>query len=102
MAIVFRQTMPEEVPIELLDDVTVEMGVDTNPPAGLIVHTHYNEGGRVRIMDVWESAEAREAFEEERLRPAIEKVSARQGFDIMQMGQPKFEVTEVHRVVRGR
>jgi hypothetical protein len=102
MAIIYSQTMPADVPVQMLDDVTVEMGVDADPPAGLLVHTHYVEGGRVRIMDVWESAEAHQAFEDERLRPAIEKIAAQRGVDLSQSGPPEFRKIEVHRVVRGR
>jgi hypothetical protein len=101
MAIIFTQTLPAGVPIQMLDAVTEEMGVDTNPPEGLIVHTHYEEDGRVKILDVWESAALRDAFEADRLRPAQGKVAAQLGIELPQDGQPDMSTTEVHRVVRG-
>ena len=58
------------------DQVSQEMGVNENPPDGLIVHTagEMEGGGGMRIFDVWESAEALERFTNERLMPAVEKV----------------------------
>jgi hypothetical protein len=102
VAIIFTQTMPEGVPLELLDAVAEEMGVHADPPVGLIVHTHFEEDGRVRIVDVWESAESHQKFVEERLGPAMAKVAAQRGIDMAQAGQPESSVTEVHFVVRGR
>ncbi|MCW2620591.1 MAG: hypothetical protein JWL64_193 [Frankiales bacterium] len=102
MAVIYSQTMPADVPIEMLDDVTAEMGVDDDPPVGMLIHTHYMDGDRVAILDVWESAEAHQKFEDDRLRPAMAKVAARRGRDLMQGGPPTATVTEVHRVVRGR
>jgi hypothetical protein len=102
VAIIFTQTMPDGVPLELLDAVAEEMGVNADPPAGLIVHTHYEEDGRVHIVDVWESAESHQKFIEERLGPAMAKVAAQRGIDIAQAGQSESSVTEAHYVVRGR
>jgi hypothetical protein len=102
MAIIFEQTLPEGVPIQMIDAVTEEMGVDTNPPEGLIVHTHYEADGRVKILDVWESVALREAFDDDRLRPAYGKVAAQLGVELPQGGEPDMSTTEVHRVVRGR
>jgi hypothetical protein len=102
MAIIFTQTLPAGVPIQMLDAVTEEMGVDADPPEGLIVHMHYEADGRVKILDVWESAELREKFEADRLIPAQAKVAAQHGMDSPQGGQPDMTTTDVHRVVRGR
>lgn len=102
MAVIVQQTMPAGVPLAMLDEVTVEMGVDTNPPDGMIVHTHYEEGGRVHIVDVWESEQTHQTFVETKLRPAMGKVAAGRGFDLSQAGEPDTSVVEVHRVVRGR
>jgi hypothetical protein len=102
MAIVFTQTLPEGTPIQMLDEVTEEMGVDSDPPAGMIVHTHFEQDGRVKILDVWESAAAHDTFAEERLGPAFRKVAERNGMDATQMPEPETKTIEVHRVVRGR
>ena len=43
----------------------------TDPPAGLIVHTagFDDEAGVFRIFDVWESEEAGQRFQDERVDP---------------------------------
>lgn len=101
MTILFTQIMPAGVPIEMLDAVTEEMGVDNDPPDGLIVHTHFEKDGRAQIVDVWESAEAHQRFADSRLNAAMGKVAARQGFDLAQAGEPEVSITTVHRMVRG-
>ena len=97
MAVLLEQTMPEGVDVAMLDEVTTEMGAAENPPAGMIVHVHFMENGRARVVDVWESAEALETFRQNRLMPAILKVAERRG---IQMTQPQTSVTEVATVVR--
>lgn len=101
MAVILRQTMPEGVPVEMLDAVSDEMNVDADPPAGMHVHVHWVENGRVQVYDVWDSADEFKRFEAERLNPAIAKVAAQNGLDVAQMPQPEQSVTEVHRLVRG-
>jgi hypothetical protein len=103
MAVLMTQTMPEGVTVQMLDAVTEAMGVDKDPPAGLVVHVHYERGGRTEIADVWESREAYETFEAERLMPAMQKVASEQGMSApspQEVGAPDF--TEVHAIVRGR
>jgi len=101
MTIVLQQTMPEGVTIEMLDEVTVEMGVEKDPPKGLLLHVHFVENGRTRIIDVWESAEAFETFQRDQLMPAIEKVMQRLGIPMDGAPQPETSITEVATVVRG-
>ena len=57
------------------DEVTRRMDIDRDPPAGLIVHSAgaTPEGG-FRICDVWETREAFEIFEAERIRPTVDAV----------------------------
>lgn len=103
MATIVRQTLPEGVSLELLDAVTEEMGVDGDPPKGMIVHTHYAEGGRVHIFDVWETADDYRQFAQSRLGPAMAKVAA--SHDMPAPTPPSDggdNLLEVHRVVRGK
>lgn len=102
MTIILQQTMPEGATLEMLDQVTRQMGVDTDPPAGLVVHTHFEEAGRVRVIDVWDSQEAFDSFQQSTLMPAMQKVAAEQGMDISQGPQPESSVLPVHGVVKGR
>jgi len=102
MTVVMQQTMPEGTTLELLDEVTRQMGVETDPPDGLIVHTHFDEGGRIRVIDVWESPDKFESFRDRRLMPAMQKVAADSGLDMTQAPQPETTMTEVAGLVRGR
>jgi hypothetical protein len=99
MAILVNMAMPDGVPIEMLDAVTAEMNAKADPPAGLIVHVDYVDGGRVRGVDVWESQEAFDAFGQNRLGPAIGKIAAQHG---MEPGEPETTIVQLHDVVRGR
>jgi hypothetical protein len=100
MTVIIRQTMPPEASLDMMDAVTKEMGVHEDPPPGLIVHTHYEEDGHVRILDVWESAAAHKSFAQQRLGPAAEAVARRHGMTAAPA--PEVAVTEVHALVRGR
>ena len=71
MTVIMQQTMPEGTTLEFLDEVTQHMGVETDPPAGLVVHTHFEERGHIQVVDVWDSQEAFERFQERRLRRAF-------------------------------
>jgi hypothetical protein len=102
MTVILTQVMPAGVPLDMVDEVTEQMGVDSSPPAGLIVHTHYEHDGRVHVVDVWESAEAHQSFAESRLMPAMGKVAAARGFDLTAAGPPDITYTDVHRTVRGQ
>jgi heme-degrading monooxygenase HmoA len=76
------------------------MGVKENPPSGLIVHTHYEQDGQVHVLDVWESTDAHKNFAQQRLGPAVQAVTERNG--VPAADAPEISVTEVHALVRGR
>jgi hypothetical protein len=72
------------------------VGTRTRPPAGLIVHTGGPvEDGELRVVDVWESKEAFEAFAGERLAPAIAQIM---GDDAP---RPSVEIRELYDVIKG-
>ncbi|MBV9593938.1 MAG: hypothetical protein JO147_09130 [Actinobacteria bacterium] len=98
MAVIMKQTMPNGVPIQMLDAVTAEMDAKAKPPAGLIVHTHYEQDGEVHVLDVWDSEQSYRSFAAERLRPATEKIAAQNG---MQAEPPQEQLIEVHDFVLG-
>ena len=102
MTVVMQQTMPEGTTLEFLDEVTRQMGVLDDPPQGLIVHTHFFEGNRIRVIDVWESTDAFDAFRDSLLVPTMQKVGADSGMDMSQAPQPDTTITEVAGLVRGR
>jgi hypothetical protein len=91
---VLRITRPPMVTAETYDAVNEKMGVDEQPPEGLIVHTAGAVDGQWQIVDVWESEEHAARFDRERLGPAVEAV----------MGgpppsRPEAVVYELHRVI---
>jgi hypothetical protein len=94
MAIV-RIIRPPMVTAESYDQVNAKAGVDGNPPEGLLVHTAGEVDGQWQIVDVWESEEAAQRFDDERLRPAIESVMGG-----APPGPPPTTVYEAYRVVR--
>lgn len=49
------------------------LDLDKTPPAGGILHLAGFESGTLRVLDVWESQEAFEKFQKERLTAALQK-----------------------------
>ena len=91
MAVAIRTTdFPEGVGTDMYDGVNAEMDIANNPPEGLIFHWVGEVDGKWTITDVWETREAYDRFREDRLLPAIEKVS---GMDPASGPQP-----DAHRV----
>jgi hypothetical protein len=51
-----------------------ELGLERNPAPGDLVHLAWaNPSGGLRVVDVWESREAFEAFVRERLGPVLQR-----------------------------
>jgi hypothetical protein len=100
VAVLVEVVFPADITIEMIDAVTDEMDVDTRLPAGSISHVHYEKDGRVRGVDLWESAEAFQTFAESTLQPAMGKVAAAHGVDLSQAGGPEVSITDIHRLVR--
>ncbi|HXB16506.1 MAG TPA: hypothetical protein VNV44_12270 [Solirubrobacteraceae bacterium] len=73
MAII-RIIRPPMVTADMYEEVNRRMGVDADVPDGLIAHAAGDTGGQWEIVEVWESREQADRFDEERLRPAIEAV----------------------------
>ena len=57
---------------ENYDAVHSAIGIDDNPPAGLIVHSAGPIEGGWGVIDFWESREAFDGFVGERLMPGIQ------------------------------
>jgi hypothetical protein len=91
MAVVVTQEF--EATVEDYDKVNEKIG-DT-PEPGLIVHTGTDLGnGKMRVVDVWESAQDFQNFVQNKLIPAIAEVLP----DAPQAGDP--EILEVHDLLR--
>jgi hypothetical protein len=78
-----------EATLEEYDQVNEKLGDDT--PEGAILHTACDlGGGKMRAVDVWESAEAFQSFVQDKLIPAIAEVNP----DAPQAQEP--EILEIH------
>ncbi len=79
------------------DSITVKLGVDTNPPEGLLIHTAgFSADGTFRIFEVWESRDDQERFERDRLMPIVQEMMAAGA------GNPpaKQELYDLHAVIQ--
>ena len=78
MAITMTMVIPGTK--ELYESVNSEMGLDSsNLPDGLIAHYASVTPGGIRIFDVWESQAAWDTFAQEKLGPAVAKLTNGQG-----------------------
>jgi hypothetical protein len=98
MAVAIRTTdFPEGVGTAMYDGVQAEMDLENNPPEGLLFHWAGDVDGKWTITDVWETRDAYERFRDERLLPAVQKVS---GMDPATSPQPTIAEFAVHQYVR--
>jgi hypothetical protein len=64
--------------------VMQELQLDSHPPKGALFHVAGFTQGALRVLDVWESAEAFQTFSDQRIMPAVKKVGI--------TTQPKVEI----------
>jgi hypothetical protein len=92
MAIVVIQDV--EASVEQYDQVDEKLDRENDPIDGLILHTGSKVDGKMKVVDVWETAEAFQKFVQERLIPAIAEVNP----DAPQAAPP--EILEVHDLLK--
>jgi hypothetical protein len=100
MAVAIRTTnFPEGVGTNMYDGVQAAMDIANDPPEGLIFHWAGEVDGKWTVTDIWESRGAYDTFRDQRLFPAIQKVS---GMDPASASGPQPTVTEfaVHNYVK--
>jgi hypothetical protein len=81
---------------EQYDAVNAEMGVEESPPEGLIFHAAGPMESGWSVIDFWESREAFDTFQANRLGPAIEALG-----DRAPQGPPKIKEFPVHNTISG-
>jgi hypothetical protein len=64
------------------------LDLDKNPPAGGIFHVAGITAGTLRVLDIWESQQAFEKFQKDRLNAAVQKAGI--------TTQPKVQLYPVH------
>jgi hypothetical protein len=89
MAVLMELEVPATT--EQYDAIDEALGMEGNLPDGFIAHSARDGGGKMMIVDIWESPEAYGAFAESRLGPTIAQVM---GDDAPPAPEPKF--TELH------
>jgi hypothetical protein len=72
------------------DNVMSQLHLDATPPAGAIFHVAGFHGGVLRVLDIWESQQAFERFQQDRLTPVVQKVGL--------PGTPKVQFFAVHNI----
>ena len=87
MATVMLMEWPGVTP-EQYNRVMSNLGLDKNPPAGAVFHVAGFTGGSTRIVDIWDSQQAFERFQKDRLTAAVQKAGI--------TGQPKVQFYPVH------
>jgi len=76
MADAVVHVLPEGIDQERYEAVNEKLNAQGDPPTGLIIHAAgQGEDGRWRIIEVWESRDQFDRFNEERLTPAIAEVT---------------------------
>ena len=70
------------------NQVMRNLDLDKNPPAGGIFHVAGFTGGTLRVLDVWDSQQAFEKFQKDRITPAVQKAGI--------TTQPKVQFYPVH------
>jgi hypothetical protein len=98
MAVAIRTTdFPESVGTNMYDGVRAEMGIENDPPPGLIFHWAGDVDGKWTSRTSGRAATRMTGFREERLFPAIRKVS---GMDPAAGPQPTISEFAVHDYVK--
>jgi hypothetical protein len=82
---------------EQYDAVNAEMGVEENPPEGLIFHAAGPlQEGSWSVIDFWESRELFDRFQQDRLGPAIEALG-----DRAPQGPPHIKEFPIYNTIKG-
>ena len=96
MAII-RIVQPPGLAPEMYDAVSAKLDVKGNPPDGLVIHTAGDANGAFQIVEVWESEEQAQRFENERLAPTISEVA---GDGAPSRADAKITTYELHNLVK--
>ena len=96
MAWAFVQTV-EGVDLTAYDAVVAELGTET--PAGAVLHAAGLHGGKLRIIEVWQSEDDYRRFRDERLTPALRKVAGPDAVS-SEWPPPGLEPMDVHNLLQ--
>ena len=92
MAVMVTQEFPASV--EQYDQVNEKLDAESNPPEGLILHSGADiGGGKMKIVDIWESEGDWQSFLDNRIGPAVVEVM---GPPPEGVEPPPIEIHELH------
>jgi hypothetical protein len=94
-------TMDLPIRREDLEAVSSAMGVQNDPPDGLIVHVMTATADGVHVVDIWESQDQFQQFSDARLVPTMQKVLGERGV-ALDGPPPEPTFDEAFDLVRGR
>jgi hypothetical protein len=89
MSTVMSMEWPGMTP-EQYNQVMRALDLDMKAPSGGVFHVAAFMGSTLHIMDIWESQQAFEKFQKDRLAPALQKVGL--------TSQPKVQFFPVHNI----
>jgi hypothetical protein len=93
MAVLVTQEF--EASVEQYDKASEKIDAQNNPPDGLILHCGVDAGGgKMKVVDVWESAEKFQTFAEEKIGPVVAEVVGEAA------PEPKIEIQELHDLIQ--
>ena len=72
------------------NQVMQALDFDNKPPSGGVFHVAGFMGNTMRVLDIWDSQQAFEKFQKDRLTPALQKVGI--------TSQPKVQFFPVHNI----
>src|SRR5436309_14707388 len=75
---------------EQYNRVMSALGLVSNPPSGAIFHVSGFSEGALRVLDIWDSQQAFERFQKDRLTAAVQKAGI--------ASQPKIKDLPVHNI----
>jgi hypothetical protein len=91
MPIVMSLEWPDTT-LEDYDRVMELLQLDARTPDGGVLHVCGADGGTIRILDIWESEDAWNAFRDGRLMPALHQAG------LLEKGAPQVRVFPLHNV----
>jgi len=77
--------------LDQYDQTAKVLDRESDWPLGMMYHVAASDGSKIRITDVWDSAEHFQQFVEQRLMPAVKQIGAQ--------GEPKVEIYPAHAIL---
>lgn len=91
----------QDVPIDRRTYARIVEGIGSEPPPGMLLHLAIETDTGLHYIDIWESAEQREAFADARLHPVVHPMLREVGFDPPPPEPPEVPLRLLHAWVPG-